>query len=141
MRSHLEILTYSMPLLTYPLILQVLTVFFKVSHVLPDSGLQGKEEQTELPFSMASTVLKPELLLCARTLLRREMLNLAVSSQRQFPSPGALGAGLGTGTWLCPSPNSPGLCFSPVLPLCQRTITPFLSSPSASGLQTPSPWR
>ena len=56
------------------------------------------------------------------------------------PSPGASGARLGTGTWFCPSPNSPGLCSSPVLPLCQRMITSFLSSPSANGLQTPSPW-
>ena len=45
-------------------------------------------------------------------------------------------AGLGAGTWLCPSPNSPGLSSSPVPSPHQRMITPFLSSPSSRGLQT-----
>ena len=57
---------------------KALTVFFPGPHVLPDPGLQGEEGQTGLPFSLAGTVLKPDLLLCARTLLRRETVNLCL---------------------------------------------------------------
>lgn len=49
------------------------------------------------------------------------------------PSLGASGAGLGAATWLCPSPNSPGLSSSPVLPPHQRMITPFSPAPPHVG--------
>lgn len=73
-RSHLEILTHSMPLLIYPLIPQVITVFFQVPSSVLDLGLQGEEKQTGPSYPMARMVLKPEVLLCASTLLRKDML-------------------------------------------------------------------
>ena len=73
-RSHLEILTHSMPLLIYPLIPQVITVFFQVPSSVLDPGLQGEEKQTGCSHPMARMVLKPEVLLCAGALLRKDML-------------------------------------------------------------------
>ena len=59
----------------------------------------GGDEETGAGLTLSSTGMWPELGTLSLDLLqsiwgsvlRREMLNLAVSSQRQFPSPGALG--------------------------------------------------